>query len=162
VTLNRLVVGAVALLAVVIAFDAVRGGGDDGERGAPIDGFRIDLASSRDGTWHPPASLRAAFPGDVDPPSVAISKVAVAPDDVVAIAVSHVTGVEPGRAAIQLWEGDRLVRAFDVPPGSFSRGLWFAGDGKYVATIGWNGRGYLYDRDGRSVRGTAYFAYETR
>ena len=30
-----------------------------------------------------------------------------------------------------------------------------------VATIGWDDRGYLYDLNGRPLRGTAYFAYET-
>jgi hypothetical protein len=53
------------------------------------------------------------------------------------------------------------VRSFAVPVGSFSLGLWFADEGNAIATIGADGRGYLYDRDGRAVRGRAYFAYET-
>jgi hypothetical protein len=53
------------------------------------------------------------------------------------------------------------VRSFSVPPGSFSRGLWFAGDAGAIATIGWDDRGYLYDLKGRPLSGTAYFAYET-
>ena len=53
------------------------------------------------------------------------------------------------------------LRSFSVPPGSFSRGLWFAGDDDAIATIGWDDRGYLYDLNGRPLSGTAYFAYET-
>jgi hypothetical protein len=30
-----------------------------------------------------------------------------------------------------------------------------------IAMIGWEGRGYLYDRGGKRLRGSAYFAYET-
>jgi hypothetical protein len=47
-----------------------------------------------------------------------------------------------------------------VQPGSLARGLWFAA-GDAIATIGWDERGYLYDLDGRPIRGAAYFAYET-
>lgn len=159
-TANRLVVGAVVVLALVAAVDALRSGAQERPRPDKLGGFRIQLASSREGTWLPPDSLRRAFPGR-EPPSIAISKVAVADDEVVAVGISHVPGDRPAQAAVELWEGERLVRAFPVPPGSFSRGLWFAGDGRVIATIGSNGRGYLYDRDGHRVRGRAYFAFET-
>jgi hypothetical protein len=155
---NRLVVAALLLLGGVVVLDAIRSD-EPSERAAPGD-FRIDLATSRDGTWHPVALLREAFPGR-RPASLAVSKVAVAEDDLVAIGVSHVPGDLPAAAAIELWKGERLVRAFSVPAGSFARGLWFADDDRLVAAIGWDGRGYLYDRDGRPVAGTAYFAYET-
>lgn len=156
---NRVVVAAILLLGLVAAVDAVRSdGGADDRRGD--DSFRIDLASSRDATWHPVSILRDAFPGR-RPTSLAVSKVAVAPDETVAVGVSHVPGNQPAAAAIQLWDGDRLVRAFGVPAGSFARGLWFADEGRLVAAIGWDGRGYLYDRDGKPVAGTEYVAYET-
>jgi hypothetical protein len=158
-TANRLVIVAVTLVALLAIADALRTGSDATPR-ATRDGYRIDLASSREGTYLSPDVLRAAFPGE-PPPSIAVSKVAEAPDDIVAVAVSHVTGDPPGVAAIELWDGEERVRAFPVPAGSFSRGLWFAGEGRLIATIGWNGRGYLYDRWGRRVRGSAYFAYET-
>jgi hypothetical protein len=155
---NRVVVAAVVVLGVVVVLDAVRSDGPDA-RTTPGD-FRIDLASSRDGTWHPVAMLREAFPGR-RPSSLAVSKVAVAPDETVAVGVSHVPGNQPAAAAIQLWNGDRLVTSFGVPAGSFVRGLWFANEGRLLAAIGWDGRGYLYDRSGARVAGTAYFAYET-
>jgi hypothetical protein len=155
---NRVVVAAVVLLVLVVAIDALRDGGGDG---FARDGYRIDLASAREGTGLPVSALREAFPG-FTPDSVAISQVAVAPDDVVAVGLSHVPGNRPAQAAVELWDGERLLNAFAVDPGSFSRGLWFAGEGRAIASVGWDGRGYLYDRDGRPLRGEAYFAYETR
>jgi hypothetical protein len=156
---NRLVVGAIAVLALVVIWDGTRGHGTTQRQ--PIEGYRIDLASSRDGTWHPVSKLREAFPG-ASPTSLAISKVAVASDEVAAIGVSHVPGDRPASAAVELWHGDRLLSAFPVPVASFTRGLWFAGDGRAIATIGADGTGYLYDRHGHRLSGTAYFAYETR
>lgn len=157
---NRLVVAGVLALALVVVADAVRHDRPSEPSPVPANAHLIDLASSRDGTWHPVSLLRDAFPVG-DPESLAVSKVAIASDGVAAIAVSHVPGDEPASAAIELWDGEELVRAFPVPAGSFSRGLWFAGNGGSIATIGWDGRGYLYDRDGGALAGTAYFAYET-
>ena len=158
-TANRLVVAAVVVLGVVAAADAFRSRGH--EVAPPPSRLVIDLASSREETWHPQRLLTAAFPGR-RPDSVAVSKVAVAPDELVAIGVSHVPGDRRATAAVELWAGDELVRAFAVPAGSFSRGLWFAGDGEAIATIGWNGRGYVWDRNGVAIDATAYVAYETR
>jgi hypothetical protein len=155
---NRVVVAAVALLVLVVAVDALRDGGDDASAHGD---YRIDLMSAREGTWLPVSKLREAFPR-FTPDSVAVSQVAVAPDEVVAVALSHVPGNRSAQAAVELWEGDELLSAFAVEPGSFSRGLWFAAEGRAIATIGVDGRGYLYDRDGGTIRGTAYFAYETR
>jgi hypothetical protein len=156
---NRLVLGAVALVVAVAAVDALRNGQDAGE--ARYGGYRIDLESARDGTGLAVSKLRDAFPA-YTPESLAVSQVAVAPDAVVAVGVSHVPGDRPAQAAVEIWDGDELLRAFAVEPGSFSRGLWFAAEGRAIATIGADGRGYLYDRDGRRISGTAYFAYETR
>jgi hypothetical protein len=159
VTWNRLVIAAIAVLGLVVVWDGVRGGGDGGEDAQPA-GYRIDLSSAREGTWHTVSSIRNAFPGS-RPPSLAISKVAVAGDGVVAVGVSHVPGDSPAVSAVELWDGEDVVTSFRVPAGSFARGFWFADDGRAIATIGVDGRGYLYDRHGRPMLGTAYFAYET-
>ena len=156
---NRIVVAAIAVLAVVVVYDAVQRG-DEPEGRRPVGDYRIDLSSSRDGSPLPTSLLLEAFPGR-RPGSLAISKVAVDADGMLAIGVSHVPGNRPPAAAIELWRDETNVRSFSVPPGSFSRGLWFAGDDGAIATIGWDDRGYLYDLNGRPLSGTAYFAYET-
>ena len=155
---NRLIVAALVLLGAVVVLDAMRR--EEPEPQSELGDYRIDLASSHDGTWHPFPLLRDAFPGR-RPASLAVSKVAVAPDETVAVGVLHVPGNQPAAAAIELWDGERLVGAFNVPAGSFSRGLWFADEGRVIAAVGWDGRGYAYDRDGERLKGTAYFAYET-
>ena len=156
---NRIVVAAIALLAVVVVFDAVQRD-DEPEARDPVGDYRIDLASSRDGSPLSVSLLIEAFPGR-RPASLAVSKVAVDAQGTVALGVSHVPGNRPPRAAIELWRDETNLRSFSVPPGSFSRGLWFAGDDDAIATIGWDDRGYLYDLDGRPLTSTAYFAYET-
>ena len=159
---GRVIVAVVAVLVVVAAIDALRSDGSEAAPAPRQSGYVIDISSSRSGTWLPAETLRDAFPRP-RPRSVAISKVAVAPDEVVAVALSYVPGGDArSRAAIELWDGDTFVRAFSVPSGSFSLGMWFAGEGaEAIATIGWDERGHLYDREGRSLRGNAYFAYET-
>ncbi len=157
------VVGAVALLVLVAAADAMRNRGAESRSArAPQarEGFRIDLESSRRSAPQPVRRLREAFPGRA-PASLAVSKVAMAPDEVFAVALSYVPGDRASRAAIELWDGDRLVRAFRVPVGSFSLGLWFADGGNAIATIGWDERAHVYDRRGRRLGDDAYFAYET-
>jgi hypothetical protein len=156
---NRIVVAAIAVLAIVVVYDALRRD-DEPERTDAVGDYRIDLASARDGSPLPASLLLGAFPGR-RPTSLAISKVAVDADGMLAIGVSHVPGNRPPAAAIELWRGETNLRSFSVPPGSFSRGLWFAGDDGAIATIGWDDRGYLYDLNGRPLNGTAYFAYET-
>jgi len=159
VSANHVVVAAVALVAGAAVLDAVLNG-TPAEPKVDRSGYLIDLASSREGTYLAADLLRAQFPGR-RPRSLAVSKVAEAPDDTIAVGVSHVPGNVPAKAAVELWRGEEPVRSFSVPAGSFARGLWFAGDGEVIATIGWNGRGYIYDRTGRPLRGSAYFAYET-
>ena len=156
---NRIVVGAIAVLAIVVVYDALQGD-DKTVRRNSLGDYRIDLASSRDGSPLPASMLIEAFPGR-RPGSLAVSKVAVDADGMIAVAVSHGPGNRPPTAAIELWRDEMNLRSFSVPPGSFSRGLWFAGDDDAIATIGWDDRGYLYDRDGRPLSGDAYFAYET-
>ena len=155
---NRVVLAAIAVLAVVVVYDALQGD-DEIVRPASLGDYRIDLASARDGSPLPASMLLEAFPGN-RPRSLAVSKVAVDAHGTMALGVSHVPGNQPPRAAIELWRGEQHLRSFSVQPGSFARGLWFAA-GDAIATIGWDERGYLYDLDGRPLRGTAYFAYET-
>ncbi len=156
---NRIVVGAIAVLALVAVYDAVQRDDEPVSRDTSGD-YRIDLASARHENPLPVSLLRAAFPGR-RPASLAVSKVAVDADGMVAVGVSHVPGNRPATAAIELWQDETNLRSFSVPPGSFSRGLWFAGDDDAIATIGWDDRGYLYDRSGKPLSGDAYFAYET-
>lgn len=156
---NRIVVGAIAVLALIVLYDALQAGEEPVRRGSAGD-YRIDLASSRDGSPLPVSLLRAAFPGQ-RPASLAVSKAAIDEDGMVAVGVSHVPGNGPATAAIELWRGDTHLRSFSVEPGSFAMGLWFAGENDAIATIGWDGRGYLYDQAGRPLSGNAYFAYET-
>jgi hypothetical protein len=156
---NRVVVAAIGVLALVVAYDALQSD-DTPKRRDSFGDYRIDLASSRDGSPLPVSLLRAAFPGQ-RPASLAVSKVAIDADGMVAVGVSHVPGNRPATAAIELWRGETHLRSFSVQPGSFARGLWFARGNDAIATIGWDERGYLYDRNGRPLSGTAYFSYET-
>lgn len=156
---NRIVVAGIAVLALVVVFDSLQSA-DVPARRDSLGDYRIDLASSRDGSALPVPLLLGAYPGS-RPASLAVSKVAIDADGVVAVGVSHVPGNRPATAAIELWRGEEHLRSFSVPAGSFSRGLWFAGDGAAIATVGWDGRGYLYDLRGRPIDDTAYFAYET-
>lgn len=156
---NRIVVAGIAVLAFVVVYDAVQRDGQSVRRDSVGD-YRIDLASSRNGSSLPISLLLGAFPGS-RPTSLAVSKVAAGSDGVVAVGVSHVPGNRPATAAIELWRGEEHLRSFSVPAGSFAGGLWFAGDGAAIATVGWDGRGYLYDQRGRRIHDDAYFAYET-
>jgi hypothetical protein len=152
-TANRIVVAAVALVALVATLDAVRSGDSrELERDRPAS-LHIDLESATDEQVVARNRVFGAFEG-------VISKSAVARDGTAAIAVSNVPGDRPPTAAIELWRKQRVVRTFRVPPGSFARGLWFT-DGGLIATIGWNGRGWLWSRNGRRLQRATYFAYET-
>jgi hypothetical protein len=156
-TANRIVVAAVALIALAAAFDAVRGGESKGAQ-AELEhpaALHIDLASATDepSVAGARARSRAVFAG-------VVAKSAVARDGTVALGISHIPGDRPATAAVEIWRGERLLRAFRVPPGSFARGLWFTDAGP-VATIGWNGRGWLWSRGGRRLQRDTYFAYET-
>jgi hypothetical protein len=152
-TANRLVVAAVALVALAAALDAVRGGDAGVEQMTPPAALHIDLESATDEEVIARNRVFGAFEG-------VISKSAVARDRTVAIGVSNVPGDRPPTAAIEIWRDEQLVRTFRVPPGSFARGLWFTDDGP-IATIGWNGRGWLWSRGGRRLQRDTYFAYET-
>jgi hypothetical protein len=156
-TANRIVVAAVALVALTAAFDSVRGGGSEGTQPAPDHpaALHIDLESATDEPSVAGARerSRAVFAG-------VVAKSALARDGTIALGISNVPGDRPPTAAVEIWRGERLLRAFRVPPGSFARGLWFTDAGP-VATIGWNGRGWLWSRGGRRLQRETYFAYET-
>lgn len=154
-TANRLVVVAVVLVALAAALDAVRGHVPERPQqlSARPTSLHIDLESATDEDVIARNRVFGAFEG-------VISKRAVARDGVIAIGVSHVPGDRPPAAAVEVWRAQRLVRTFHVPPGSFARGLWFTDTG-LIATIGWNGRGWLWSRQGRRLQRDTYFAYET-
>jgi hypothetical protein len=151
---NRAVVAAVALIALAAVLDAMRSGEDvqpppREQRSA----LHIDLGSATDQRLVATERVLRAFRG-------VISKTARARDGVVAIGVSNVPGDERPTAAIEVWREHHLLRTFRVPPGSFARGLWFTDAGS-IATIGWNGRGWLWSREGERLQRATYFAYET-
>ena len=171
----RLVVVAVFVLAAAAAGDAFRGGGA-GERLPPRvqEDPREQPTPLVPGNRHPyvaagpflqkrvlrggreflsAEAVERAFPGEAEGP-LDISKVAVAPDGTLVLAVYR---FPPGRAAVgalQFWRGRRLESAFDVPPGYFGGGLAFNRDGTLVALFSYDGqlRG-VYDREGRIRRG---------
>jgi hypothetical protein len=152
-TANRVVVAAVALVALAAAFDAVRGSDAGVQPSARPGALHIDLESATDEEVIARNRVFGAFEG-------VISKSAVSGDGTAAIGVSNVPGDRPPTAAIEIWRNEHLVRTFRVPPGSFARGLWFTDAGP-IATIGWNGRGWLWSRHGRRLQRETYFAYET-
>jgi hypothetical protein len=79
-----------------------------------------------------------------------IADLAVAPDGTLALAVYKFPAAGSVQSGIELWKRDRLVAAFEVPPGSFSDGIGFTADGTLVAAFEQNGReATLFDRTGR-------------
>ena len=100
-------------------------------------------------------AVAEAFPAPVEGP-IDISKVALAPDGTLVLAVYRFPAVSDARAGLELWRGRELVGAFTVPPGSFAGGIAFNRDGSLVATFSRDGelRG-VFDRDGNRVRADA-------
>ena len=176
----RLVVIAVFVLAAAAAGDAFRGGGSGGEPTAtpphearqerssvrnPAQGFVLPRESrfEGDGRFLHQRVLRAgreylsaeaiekAFPGeDIGP--IDVSKIAVAPDGTLALAVYRFPNGRPAAGALLFWRGRELVGSFAVPPGHFGGGLAFSADGDLVALFSHDGalRG-VYDRHGRRL-----------
>jgi hypothetical protein len=92
----------------------------------------------------------AAFPAQLEGVPFDIAYVATAPDGTVVLAVYKFPELGRVQAAIELWRDRRLLRAFLVPPGSFSGGVGFAEDGRLVATLSSDGLlVHLFTRDGR-------------
>lgn len=171
----RLVVVAVFVLAAAAAGDAFRGGGaEEAARGTaepdgPARATRLVV-----GNRHPfvaagpflqkrvlrrgreflsAEAVERAFPGGVEGP-LDISKVAVAPDRTLVLAVYRFPPGRPAVGALQFWRDRSVVGAFQVPPGFFGGGLAFNHDGSLVALFSHDGqlRG-VYDRHGRRYRG---------
>lgn len=169
--MTKVVVTAMFVLAAAAAGDALRGPGSERpareyrseapSRGGVdlVQGITQDFAS--DGSFLHKRVLRAgkeylsaeaierAFPVPVDGP-LDISKLAVAPDGTLVLAVYRFPADGHARGALEFWRGRRLVGAFAVPPGSFGRGLAFNRDGSRVATFSYDRRlSGVFDRHGR-------------
>lgn len=101
----------------------------------------------------PAEVVEQAFPVDLEGP-LDISKVALAPDGTLVLAVYRFPLGKPAVGALQFWRGRRLLSAFEVPTGYFGGGLAFNRDGSLVAVFSHDGalRG-VYDRLGRLVGG---------
>lgn len=166
-----LLLGLAALLAAAVA-DAVRGvarGADDPvavEEAQPQSARLVRTRATRfsaagpylkkrvlrDGREYLSAeAIEEAFPLPVEGP-IDISKLAVAPDGTLALAVYRFPPQGDARGAVELWKGQRSVGAFGVPSGYFGGGLALNRDGTLVATFSYDGqlRG-IFDRDGRPV-----------
>jgi hypothetical protein len=96
-------------------------------------------------------AVEEAFPVEVEGP-LDISRMSVAPDGTVVLAVYRFPLHGPARGAIELWHRRRLVAAFPVPTGYFGGGVAVSRDARYVATFSYDGqiRG-IYDRTGRPL-----------
>ncbi len=169
--MTRLVVLGVLALAVVAAADGLRARSASPPRvqakpSAPVrlvDGGRHDYATAGDrlqdrvllkGKEYLGAeAVRAAFPVDVPGP-IAISRIAVARDGTLALALYRFPSATPAQGAIELWSDRTPVGGFGVPPGYFGGGVAFNRDGSLLATFSYDGqlRG-VFDRTGRPVDG---------
>jgi hypothetical protein len=172
--MGRLVVVAVLLLAAVAAADAGRrlGGGPVVAPPEPREvSPRPELAVGDPGGFRAVADGRLtrtrvlhgadevlsreqidrAFPvpfeegGTFD-----IAHLALAPDGTLAVALHKFPAAGAVRSGIELWQGDELVAAFDVPPGSFAGGIGFSAGGELVVAFESGRReATLFERSGR-------------
>lgn len=174
---GRLVVLAVLVLAAAAAGDAMRGTGREARDAAPDRGAARAGASEpparqvfvlprqgrfegdgrflhrrvlRGGREYLSAeAIERAFPGD-DRGPIDVSKIAVAPDGTLVLAVYRFPNGRPAIGALLLWRGRELVGSFAVRPGDFGGGLAFSRRGDLIALFSHDGalRG-VYDRSGR-------------
>jgi hypothetical protein len=157
--LSRLVVGAVAILMLVAFADAVRPRRAavpvEAEERSPVR-WLVERAPDLRGRRAAPSlqEIEAAFPGPAGG-RYDVSHVAAAGDGLLVVAVYRIDGLEPIRAALQLWLAGSLLHAFPVEPGSFAGGLGFGPGGSLIATFSLDGRPALYDRRGRHVPASA-------
>ena len=171
-----MIVAGVLVLAAAAAGDALRGAGGeeaaDATRPERLPGrpdARLVRAGAKDFVADGPflrnrvvragrehlsaAAIAEAFPGPVDGP-LDISKVAVAPEGTLVLAIYRFPADGDARGALELWRGRRLVGAFPVPPGSFGGGLAFDRDAEVVATFSHDGRlRGVFDLRGRPTAG---------
>jgi hypothetical protein len=172
--LTRPVVLAVAVIAAAAGADAVRGvvsASPTEERRAAAgvepeatrlvtgDSHRFALAGERlndtvlrDGEpFLSREEIGAAFPVPVGGP-VDVARLAVAPDDTLALAVYRFPSGRPFEGAIELWRRGKSLGGFGVPPGSFAGGLAFSEDGERIWTFGPDGEvRAVFDRRGRPL-----------
>ena len=172
---TKLILAAVFVLAAAAAGDALRGVGaeelaslmppqaDGTETGRFRRASQHEFASAgaflrkrvlRSGKEYLSAgAIERAFPVRVEGP-LDISKLAVAPDGTLVLAIYRFPPDSEAQGALEFWRGRRLVGAFPVPPGYFGGGLAFNRDGSLVATFSYDGqlRG-IFDRNGRHVSG---------
>jgi hypothetical protein len=178
--LSRLVVAAVALVATLAVLDSMRGGTEastpaaatEREAAAPeperakgvgrlvervpgnhfrARGGRYDRHVAIGGRRYlSQATIQAAFPG---PGSgwINVSRIELAPDGTLLLALHRYAPSGAIVGAIQLWRARKLVSAFRVPAGSFDDGFGFARGGAVIATFAEDGRVRLYDRGGRRL-----------
>lgn len=175
--LTRLVVASVVVLAVVAAGDSLRPSepgettrpaAAPGSRGEPARFLQVPTSEFegegaflhdhvvRAGKAYLSAdAIEAAFPVAVDGP-LDISKLALAPDNTLVLAVYRFPVYGGARGALEFWRNRELVGAFAVPPVDFGGGLAFNRDGSLVATFSRDGRlRGIFDRRGRRVSGLA-------
>jgi hypothetical protein len=173
--ITKAVVVAVFLLAAAAAGDALRGVGAEKGSGRPApradpplaprlprprvpaftaEGELVRKRVLRGGKSYLSAeAVSGAFPGKADGP-LDVSKIAVAPDGTLVLAVYRFPSDRPAVGALELWRGRTLVGAFQVPPGFFGGGLAFSRDSRYVATFSHDGALMgVFDRRGRLVSG---------
>jgi hypothetical protein len=172
--LARLVVPAVALLALFAGADSLRDAVGGAERAAVArpdavrvtrwlvepgrsrglvaagTPFRTRVVRPGGGDYLGAAAIERAFPVRAAGP-LDIARVAVGPDGTVVVAAHRFPLVGEYRSGLELWSGRKLVRAFLVPAGAFAGGLGFSPRGDLVATMRYDGRWTLYDRRGRRV-----------
>jgi hypothetical protein len=177
--LSRLVVAAVALVATLAVLDSLRGRTGESapaaareaaarepeqaegvarlvER-APGHHFRADggrhgrrvVIGGREylGT----ATIAAAFPGR-GAGWINVSRIELAPDGTLLLALRRYAPSGEVVGAVQLWRARRLVSSFRVPAESFGDGFGFARGGAVIAAFAEDGRVRLYDRGGRRLQ----------
>jgi hypothetical protein len=172
---TKLVVAAVFVLAAAAAGDALRGVGvEERSREARIAPARVETTALRRGRaaqyvgagaflrkrvlrsgeeYLGAEAIERAFPVRAEGP-LDISKIAVAPDGTLVLAIYRFPPRGEAQGGLELWRGRRLVGSFPVPPGYFGGGLAFNRDGSLVATFSYDGqlRG-VFDRQGHRVSG---------
>jgi hypothetical protein len=174
--MTKIVVAAVLLLAAAAVADAVRDLARPDARTVapearslqrarlvPTDAARFTAAGGylkkrilRDGREYLSAdAIEDAFPVPVEGP-IDISKVAVAPNGILVLAVYRFPPQGEARGGIEVWKGPAPIGGFGVPSGYFGGGLAVNRDGSLVATFSYDGqlRG-IFDRRGRRVDGGA-------
>jgi hypothetical protein len=177
---SRLVVAAVALVATLAVLDSLRGRTEAStpataparERAAPeperaegigglverapghhfrADGGRLGRRVVIGGREYlGRAAIEAAFPSP-GPGWINVSRIELAPDGTLVLALHRFGPSGDVVGALQLWRARRLVSAFPVPARSFEDGMGFGRGGAVIVTFDADGQALLYDRRGRRV-----------